>query len=60
MPPDKELCYREMLTALKVAQFALNSVRNTSLKHPDFRNTYEVAAFLDRAVARSEQHSCEP
>lgn len=57
---DKQLCYLEMLTALKVVQFALNSVKNTSLNHPDFRNTYEVAAFVDRAVVRGEQYFCEP
>lgn len=49
----------EMLAALKAAQFALNSVRNTSLKHPDFRNTYDVAAFVDRAVARGEEYALE-
>lgn len=40
----------DLLDALKAAIFALNWIPNQALRHPDFKNTYELVAAIEKVV----------
>lgn len=41
---------KKLVEVLKLAQYALNQIPNTRVPHDKFRNSYEVAAEIDRVL----------
>lgn len=41
---------KKLTEALKLALHALNEIPNSSIRHPDYRNSYEVAAAIGKVL----------